>query len=349
MERFLTDIKIECKYLTEGKVNPFLNSWLNEGQGLPSQLDAMLQKIFESSVIERTYQEWQKAPAYPAVCTFDMYSCTKGVERNFIGPGSLVRIKFLRGQLDCGGEYEGAVSGRYNQETGLLEKAKINLECYSYSTTAWQEIQRIIKTCLAHELTHAFEDFNRRSMGGKNLGKVIGNRGYRSVRDEEEGISEEMQWLSYLLDPTEQKAFISQTVLEVQDGIKNLKRVGRLDRFEKIRNVDQVLQMTTFWPTYTYVRDYVEESQWDRLPKYRQDALVKMYNKLVPGDLTSPFHRSINTYNQFLKKLKTKWHEFDNKLRTKVSQAVATALYDVSEKPEEKGNKISESIFYQAF
>lgn len=349
MERFLTDIKIECKYLTEGKVNPYLNSWLSEGQGLPSQIDAMLQKIFENSFIERSYKDWQNSTIYPAVCTFDMYSRVKDVERNFIGPDSTLRIKFLRGDTDCGGAYEGAVSGEYNQATGLLEKAKVNLDCYASSQVPWSVVQRLLKTSLAHELTHAFEDYNRRSMGGTSLGKVVGNRGYQGGKDKVDGVSEEMQWLAYILDPVEQKAFISQTVLEIQDGIKNLEKTGRLDRFEKIRNVDQVLQMTNFWPTYEYVRSFVEESQWDRLPKFKQDEFVQMYNRLVPGDVTSPSHRSITTYNQFVKKMKAKWYEFDNKLRTRVSQAVANALYDVSPKPEKKDYKISESFIYQAF
>ena len=349
MERFLTDIKIELKYLTEGKTNPYLTAFVNEGQGLPSQLDAMLEKIFESSLIQRTYEEWQKSSVYPATCVFDMYNCTKDVKRNFIGPGSYLTIKFMRGETDCGGEYEGAVSGEYNKKTGLLDKAKINLECYANKTTVWSHVEYLLKTSTAHELTHAFEDFNRRSMGGLSLGKVVGNRGYQGGAKSIEGVSEEMQWLAYLLDPGEQHAFISQTVREIQEGVRNLKRLGRLDRFEKIRNIDQVLQMTSFWPTYEFVRTYVEESQWDRLPPYRQAELIKMYNKVLPGDINSPFDRPINTYNQFLKKMKARWYAFDNKLRTRVSQAVASALQSEEAPKSDKRGRISESFIYQAY
>ena len=354
MERFLTDIRIECKYLAEGQLNPYMQAWINEGQGIPNQLDTMLEQILSNNLIQKTFEEWVKDPSLPRVCSFDMCTRTAVVDGNFLGPGSTLSIKFLQKEkdrdTDISGYYGGVVPGRFNKSTGLLDGAKVHLTCHTDPQDSFKRVRQFIKTGLAHELTHVFEDFNRRCTGVSSLSKALRDRDYQNLVDGGAGIPEELQWLTYVLDPAEQKAFIASAVSDINDCVKSFKKKGVLDRLENIRNIDKVLQMTDFWSTYAYIRDYVENYQWDRIPPYKQEEFVMSYNALVQGDASSPFSREINTYNQFLKKLRAKWTEFDNKLRTKASQAFVSALYNAeAEEQPNKTNKISESFIYQAF
>lgn len=351
MKSFVDHIKLECQFLAEkqARPNPFLKTWLSEGQGIPDQLDNMLRAILTAPVLQKTFQSWLRKPTEDQVCKFDMYGRTKDVKRNFIGPDSylVVRVtKSRNGVPDCEGVYEGSGKSRFNRESGLLENAGAS---FTFEATEDLDLGQMLvyfKYTLAHELVHAFEDFNRQCEGKPDLNTTLANRRYKSVEDEKDPL----QWMTYLLDPSEQKAYIAQAVSEVQDAVKYLKKAGRLDMFENIRNLDNVLKFTQFWATYESTRDWIENMQWNRLPEFRQKKYVEDYNKLVQGDLASPHTRPVKNYNQFLKKIQHRWSEFDQKMRVKVGQAVARALY--TEKPKDPhlvSRKLSESIIYRAY
>lgn len=355
MKSFLDHIRLECKILEEGRQNytPFMKAWLAEGQGIPDQLENMLEAILSNSIIERRYGEWQKDPTITYVVRFDMYPLVKDIKRNFIGPGSILTIKFSKssGDPDAGGVYGGdREDPSFNRETGLLENAEISLRCSTYPQISFEVVQKRLRSSLSHELVHAFEDFNRQSTGGRSLMQALSDRSYPGGPEGEDR-EKVLAWLAYILDPAEQKTFIAQTALEVRDGVRNMKRTGRLDRFENIRNIDRILEMTEFWKAYEGLRSWVEETPWERMPKWRQEKIVALYNSLVKKDDLSPFNRPVTTYNQFLKKLRHRWRAFDHDLKNRVSQAAATALY--TERPTDpalpKREKLSESIFYQAY
>lgn len=333
-----------------------MKAWLAEGQGIPDQLENMLEAILSNSIIERRYGEWQKDPTITYIVRFDMYPLVKDIKRNFIGPGSILTIKFYKSSSspDVNGVYGGDKEDpKFNQETGLLEIADISLRCETYPQTSFEVVQKQLRSCLSHELVHAFEDYNRQCQGGRSLMQALGDRSYTGgPKHEGDSLEVIMHWLAYILDPAEQKTFIAQTALEVRDGVRNMKRAGRLDRFENIRNIDRILEMTSFWQAYEGLRSWVEETPWERMPKWRQEKIVALYNSLVKRDDLSPFNRPITTYNQFLKKLRHRWRAFDHDLKNKVSQAAATALY--TERPTDNFSippkeKLSESIFYQAY
>lgn len=349
MESFLNHIKVECKALEEGRrSNPFVKAWLAEGQGAPDQLDQMLQAILSSSFLKWTYENWTKDSQTPASCKFDMYPFTKNIERNFIGPKSYLVVEFSRSPYapETSGRYRGAATSRFNKDTGLLDEAIVIVDCVTHPHCSYLQVLKSIRVSLSHELIHAFEDFNRQCIGGRSLGLALADRKYPKITD----VKNPLHWLAYVLDPAEQKTFIGQSVLEIQDKIRDLAKAGRLDQFENIRNVDQVLKLTEFWNTYDHLRNFIEFTQWDRLPKFHQDRIVAQYNEKIVGDSRSPFNRPITTYNQFLKKLRYRWSRFDETLKKKISQAVATELYKVSpQDPAFPKNSLKESIIYQAY
>lgn len=349
MESFINHIKVEIKALGKDK-NPLVKAWLNESQGIPSQMDSMLQALVtDNPYLKKNYRMWQENPSIPATCRFDMYSCTKDIKRNYLGPKSMLTVRFSRKSYrpHTGGTYVGAITSAFNRDSGLLDKASINLQCDTHPSYPFEEVQEALRITLAHELLHAFEDFNRQCLGVRSLQQALSDRNYSSADDQEDV----MQWFTYILDPAEQRAFIAGTVQEIRDGVRKLAKAGRLDRIEKIRDIYPLLKSVELWPMYMGLKHWVEDTQWERLPKWQQDDLLKAYNKLVTKDENSPLNSAITTYNQMVKKIKYRWSSFDERLKKAISKAVTTALYDSSPKdPKLVGeNSLKNSIIYQAY
>lgn len=351
MENFLAHILLECKDQERDyvKVNPFLKNLLAESNGVPDQLEDMVQALLADPEIEKTYKKWQKAPREVASCSLEMYPRVKDIKRNYIGPGGMLNVEFnFTGYVEprCRGLYLGVNTAQLQAETGLLEDASILLQCKCSNHTPFFRVKAKLELALSHELVHAFEDFNRQCLGS-SLKQALISRDYKPVKDK----SEIQQWFAYILDPAEQHAFIAETCLQVQREVEKMKKIGKLDRFENIRNIDQVLENTEIWEIYEHLKDWIENTQWDKVPAWKQKEFLDYYNSLVTKDRRSPLQGGeIRTYNQFLKKIQHRWKSFDQNLKVKVSQAFAKALYsvDVVDPPLPK-NSLKESIIYQAY
>lgn len=328
------------------KPNVLLESWLKEEQGLPSQIMEMVDRICSSSTLERFWK--QSKGEKKSFIVFDMYGSTKDVERNFIGPKSYLRLSILDPEKYpvFGGAYTG-VDSKYNEidpETGLLKGAEITLRLGISTDKPFRALQAQLRSPLTHELIHIYEDYNRRHLNRPDIFQAIADRGYTDPNSPD-GFDQELKYFTYLMDSSEQKAFIGEAVSDVISTLRKMEKAGKLDRIEKIRNIDNFLPCTEFWGLYSNVRDWVEKMQWDRLPVWKQKALLTAYNSLVQGQGRAP-----KNYNQLVKKIKFRWSEFDKNLKVKVGQAISKFIYPVvPTDPAFPKKRLSESIFYQAY
>lgn len=355
MEEFLDHIKIAYKLLTEDSRvgnNPFVKTWLAESRGIPSQLDEMIDKILAAPVWEKAYKIFQEQEGKGVVkVSFDMWRVTKDVDRNFLGPGSYLELYFRQTDWtrrpNCYGAYSGAVTAKWNKEACYLEDATIVLQCATAPNFDIGVIKRYARGILAHELVHAYEDFNRRALNTKTLTRALADRNYTSPNEDPN--MDVVNMFTYVMDPAEQKAFIASSIDDIKSVVRSFRKAGKLDRFENIRNFEYLLKYTQFWPIYSDLRNFVEHTQWDRLPEHQQRKLLDKYNWLVGGNVNS---RRPETYNQLVKKIKNRWYKFDQDLKVKVGQAAADALhseYPIDPNLKENKTSLFDSLINQAY
>ena len=332
---------------SEGRQDLILESWINEEQGLPSQIVDMVDKILSSSLLERT---WSHVGPETQHITFDMYPLVKDVRRNFIGPNSMLRLTIYNPDDDISkkkgynGAYTGSDDSELDPETGTLSGANINFRFPFPRNNSIEQLRWFLRSPLSHELIHVYEDYNRRHLNRPDLFSAIRDRDY-SNPENPDNLDQDLKYFAYVLDPAEQKAYIGETVADVKAVLAKLEKQGKLDKVRGYRTLDSFLQYTDFWGLYSTVRYWVENTQWDRMPVWRQKVLLQQYNQLVGGSGRAP-----KTYNDLVKKIQFRWSEFDKNLKTKVGQAVAHYLVKpVPTDPILPKNKLSESIFYQAF
>lgn len=350
MESFLNHIRLEGLLQAqrlEGlcrEKKSLAEQWLCEKQGLPKQIADLAETVINYEYLRRAWEDFTGTETWQA--RFDMYGAVKDIEGNFIGPKSYLRIRVynpLNPHANMEGIYEGVDKSEYSKETGLLEKASIGIEITMKSNRPFSTFAATLKSMVAHELLHAYEDYQRQKRRSEEGENPRTPSLWDSLKGNYVGSGDEsMRYLLYLTNPTEQNAFIGQAIFDIRKLLKILQKTGKLDDVVNVRSLDTFLKMAHFWPAYEDIRDWIENMQWDRLPRHAQDRFLNQY-RTITG-------KGTETYKQMLHQLRRKWNDFDDKLKSQIGKAVAeflTPRYPIDTFT--TGNKLSESIFYQAF
>ena len=182
----LTECRVLISNTPDLRNDPFWRSWLTESQGIPSQIDDMLNAIFgDEEVIE--FLEQSNQDGHGEV-TFDFHELVKDVPGNFIGAKSYLGFQALTPEdVETKGTGGGFMAGlndlNYNKETGLLDGVRIYIK-YPATYKVLQVKTLGLKSTLSHELLHAYEDYCRRkgSDNGSSLGRAARLRKYRSAK-----------------------------------------------------------------------------------------------------------------------------------------------------------------------
>lgn len=331
MKEFTNYILLEGRLMLASKPelrkNIFWQHWLQESQGIPSQVEALTKAIVNCRTVNWILQDYS---GEKSSMIFDLYPLVRKLEGNFLGPKSFLRVTVSPEQSREGAFYS-AKKVAYNKETDQLDGVEIQAQVFGRRN---KELTRnVLQSILAHELTHVYEDFSRRRAGKESLTASLKARNYSGVEDPEN----QMEWFCYLMDPAEQRANIAETVDNIKQLIQVARKAGKLDSLSGIRSIEKLIDMTEIGPTYREIRSWIESTQWDRMPKFRQEVFIDEYERISGNRV--PYRRLVTI-------LQETWAKFDKKLKVRISQAVVAAL---AEEPEQVQEEKKLPIIYAAY
>lgn len=334
MENLDLEILLEGRNLVkerpELKQDIFWKHWLMESQGIPSQLDEMIEAILMDSILTDIFNNYNGTE--PRRAAIQISGKVKDVPGNFIGENSF--LKFIVTPEDRETGYVKSGKLKYNEETGLLDNVEIFVQLSAPYRLRPEILKAKLRSTLSHELVHVYEDYCRQKGGKDSLATSLQQRNYRSVEDP----TNQFEWFQYLLDPAEQRAFIAETVDDVCQLIRTARKLGRLDKLSGIRDISNLLNKTEFGPTYKELWWWVEMTQWDRMPSYQQKILVDKFEKATGYGVR---------YDRMVKIIRNRFRDFDKRLRTKISQAVVRELSP--EEREDIQENLQVPLIYSAF
>lgn len=148
-----------------------------------------------------------------------------------------------------------------------------------------------ILVSLMHELTHAYEDYNRIVKGKETLSDVVLKTGYnRNLVGMYMGYKNCLSYIFYYIHGFERNAFITDLYAE----LKNCH-----ERFVKIDDIIDFLKHTDFYGNYMVICDWIDDiAKIDN--KDEQDAILKF----CENDISNMKFRSYKHFVKYLLKKK---------------------------------------------
>lgn len=181
-----------------------------------------------------------------------------------------------------------------------------------------------LKVALMHELTHAYEDYNRRENGKDSLVDVGEKFGYfKNISGSYKTKNEEyVSSLLYYITSFEKNAHIAQFVGELRNNP---------NRFKSVEEVTNFLKQTEIYTTYEAVNSLIEELL-DFTDKDFQNYIMKIFKKYS--------NYNFKNFNQLCKWLKKKQYEIQRKFNTLIPKITYDYLSHGNLLQPTKGHKI---------
>lgn len=331
MDEIFSHILLEAK-MQHLDSNPMMKSLLREFQGVPDQLEPMLDAILATPKIAEYWEEDGAEENYDTFTVeFDMYPQVKGIDKNFLGPESYLRIVVEDAYLAAFKGKRPGIKGGYvgeipvlDREAGLLKYACIEIKAIVDKSEGLEKVLGAIRPTLAHELLHVYEDFNRRITDRDSLLVALSKHNYNRQRSYED---RKFSYLcNYFLDPAEQRAFITGFCADIQATLSDAAKAGKL---RNARDIESFLALSRYWKRYDELKSYIYNKRFYGItdPKVQKEY-VDAWNRMVStGEGTS---RPAKSYKDFLNKFFLRWEKFDDTLKRRVSQVVSRNLANFS-------------------
>ena len=151
---------------------------------------------------------------------------------------------------------------------------------------------------LMHELTHAYEDYNRQIKGNDSLLYLSLKDGdYLNIVGTYQGLKQVISYVLYYIREYERNAFIAQMQGELTTQ----------EKFYNIENILKFLYNTEVYKNYTKIIIYI--TKLNEISDIEKQNIILNYVKVLGN-------YSFNTYKQLCKFLNVKKHEISKKMNT---------------------------------
>lgn len=162
---------------------------------------------------------------------------------------------------------------------------------------------------LMHELTHAYEDYNRFVNNKESLANVARRIGYTNNQlGTYNGLKQMISFLLYYITDFERNAYVAQ-----MQGELNIQNI----RFTSIDKIIEFLKNTEVYKNYQKIMDYV-----DGIITLQNDDIKKQIMKYA--EELSEYH--FNTFNQFCSFLINKKNKIERKFNTNIPKNAYNTL-----------------------
>lgn len=274
---------------------------LNETAGEINELDKYV-KVYEKKLTEALrFIQTKELLDYSFNVTEKDFSNIKTFFDKILVTTNLTIEEIVKIQKASG--YQSKYSGF--DENGIYNvNIKIN-KLGPFNSLFWEA-----KKTFGHELTHAYDDFNRRINNAPSYEEHSEKSGYyyiNSVLLNNEGDNKEaIANILYYLDTMERNAYIGQLKTE----LSQYKITGSKSGYEALRK-------TQVWENMTYLEQQISDlNDINGKEEYNktQKELLSYYNELTNSNL--------NTYNQFVKVINIKYKKLKDKFITVVPKII---------------------------
>lgn len=289
---------------------------LNETHGYITNIDEYMDCI--KKWFNNNYQTIIDDNGISAILTKEDF---RGVETFFSQCRMLIDFNIGNGKnvYNCGYEPDktrtGIRSGSYYIEMNFSINAKdIN------------SLYQLFMTAFAHELTHAYEDYNRRKNRSLNMLDNVIKSGYTGAVDGMENSPTTngrlINKIYYRMSDTELKAIIGQLYADIK-GL-NLTIYGTVSAMS-------IIKQTEAWRYYEEIHNNMQVLNSDNLANSpnTQKEIVNEFNKYNK--------KQVQNYQDFLKLFNTRWNKWSKKFMRQASKIV----YDIY--TEQRNNRITDS------
>ena len=310
VKSFLDHFLVEYKYggYYQGK-NPIVNAWmLNESAGLLPGLDEMLNLIMNQIKSEWTDETLSEGD----LIEVDLYKTLKNHPNNFFGEKSILSLVIPDSSepVARGGSYEGSGVAEYQESSDTLQFADIEIKMRPPRRMPQEIVLSQIEDMIAHEMIHAYEDYQRQKAKKGDLSDYLNQTNYGAMFQKD--VATDLRMYTYLLNPMEQRAFVASFAQE----IKKLKRQGILG--DDPRNMTDVLKKTQFWNNYEHAHNFVEvvknikNCTWGG-----QQRILDAYNKVSPEQFR------VGTVKALQKIVPQRWYKAMDYLKVRIAKQLA--------------------------
>lgn len=275
LDHFLVEFKYGGYY---GGKNPLLGAWVvNESGGVLPGLDEMLEAIISNFELQSNSDTVAEGSEEIEI---NLYKVLKGLPDNFIGKDSWLTVSVKSAFGHDGKDNRGAYSNqaRLGRISKLLRDVNIAIVITPEKNEQDEHFYDRLKTLIAHELLHAYEDYSRQKNRVDSLNTVALRSNYAALKNTPD-LQKDMRFFFYMINPVEQRAFVQTFYQE----LKKLQRQGLLDH---PRNVSDVLKKTDFWCNYETAQEFVDQVKYIRNTNQSYQAKVlDLYNKVAPENM----------------------------------------------------------------
>lgn len=189
------------------------------------------------------------------------------------------------------GESKILICGNGKDKVKKFYPLRLNVNMYNPS-------KKTLVLRLMHELTHAYEDYNRQVKGARSLeSTAIWNGDYLNTMDYE-GIKQCVSYVFYYFRCYERNAYIAQMKGELETSEEHFSNIGEIINF--IKN-------TTTYKNYSTLCKYV-----DNFAKIKDENTRKQ----ILGYTREISNFRFNTYEQFMKYMEKTKRDIERKFNT---------------------------------
>lgn len=220
----------------------------------------------------------------------------------------------LQGQYVLGDqEYIGSDNKIHNSFIDLRYKASSSLD-----------IKPVLVRNFAHELTHMYENYQRRLHGKETMDQVANRNGYSKYihRSESDTVSvKNLKQFLYWTNGQEQNAFIGSLMAELRPKAKSL---------QNSRKVEDFLEGTQFLRDYNVVKGYVTTRYIDGTVQIKENARKNMLNafhEFFPNYRKPDGTFRVQTFADLRKFILQRWNRCDRKIKDRLGKIIVD-LYE---------------------
>ena len=253
-----------------------------------------------------------KNKSYDLVMTEDDFSVKGGTF--FDACKITFSITFNKGERFSDGE--GAIQQRRDSNGSPYTYMEIHVFA---NEDYYSHLQYDVSTTVAHEITHAYEDYMRLSNRAQSLSQKSRNSNYKFALDLatfgngintknnfETELSDEIERLGgflYITYKPEVNAFISEVYTEMMEDDTPI---------QTLPDAVKVLEKTTAWQNFQNKENYVAHLE-TVMDKRIQDALVKAFNakfSKVRNGVVVKGNKYARTYKEFVNHIRNIWRKY---------------------------------------
>ena len=217
-------------------------------------------------------------------------------------------------ERNCDGE--GAIQRKRDSKGNLYTYMEIHVFATEHN---YPHLQYDVSTTVAHEITHAYDDYMRMSNNAKRLSQkskesnynltvnlATFGKGLNPKNENEKQLTDEIERLGgflYITYKPEVNAFISEVYTEMMEDDTPI---------QTLPDAVKVLEKTTAWQNFQNKESYVAHLE-TITDKRIQDALIKSFNakfSKLKNDVVVKGKKYARTYREFVNYIRNIWRKY---------------------------------------